>query len=126
MTAADLPAETSADGGDDDLLTVSTRTDRDGTATVTAVGEVDAATAPRLHSVLERQLQGRRPRELVLDLSGFSFPPSAGLAVLVAVHKSAHDRDVALRLIARTRAVTGALRVTGLIDLFTVTSDARR
>ena len=125
MTAADLPAGTSADVGPDDLLTLSTRTDQDGTVTVTAAGEVDAATAPLLHSVLDTQLQ-RRPRELVVDLSGIRFLASAGLTVLVAVHKSAHDRDVALRLVAATRAVTGALRVTGLIDLFTVPPAAPR
>jgi anti-sigma B factor antagonist len=120
VTAAELPAKTSADGGSDDLLTLSTRTDPDGTVTVTAAGEVDACTAPRLHAELEAQLQ-RRPPELVIDLSGIRFLGSSGLTVLVAAHRSAHDRDVALRLIATTRAVTGALRVTGLIDLFTVT-----
>jgi anti-sigma B factor antagonist len=122
VPAADLSAGMSADGGFDDLLTLSTRTDGDGTVTVTAVGEVDDTTAPRFSSVLESQVQ-RRPPELVIDLSGIRFLASAGLTVLVAVHRSAHDHDVALRLVARTRAVTGALRVTGLIDLFTVTSD---
>jgi anti-sigma B factor antagonist len=122
VTAADLPGEMSGDGRSIDLLTLSTRTHLDGTVTVTAAGEVDAGTAPRLHSELEAQLQ-RRPPELVIDLSGIRFLASSGLTVLVAAHRSAHDRDVALRLIATTRAVTGALRVTGLIDLFTVTPD---
>jgi anti-sigma B factor antagonist len=46
--------------------------------------------------------------------------------VLVDVHKSAHDRAVALRLVATTRAVIGALTVTGLIDLFTISDDPHK
>jgi anti-sigma B factor antagonist len=125
VTAADLPARTSADGEFGDLLAVSTRTGEDGAVTVTAIGEVDSLTAPALSSVLDSQLQ-RRPPELVIDLSGIRFLGSAGLTVLVEAHEAAHDRNVVLRLIATTRAVTGALTVTGLIDLFTVTGHARR
>ena len=125
MTAADLPAETSADGEFGDLLALSTRTGADGAVTVTATGEVDTLTAPAFSSVLGTALE-RRPPELVIDLSGIRFLGSAGLTVLVEAHEAAHDHDVALRLIATTRAVTGALTVTGLIDLFTVTGQARR
>ena len=124
MTAADLPDTTSADGEFGDLLAVSTQTGADGAVTVTATGEVDGLTAPALRSVLESQLQ-RRPPELVIDLSGIRFLGSAGLTVLVEAHEAAHDRDVGLRLVATTRAVTGALEVTGLIDLFTVTGHTR-
>ena len=125
MTMADLPAETSADGVPDDLLALSARTDERGAVTVTALGEVDSFTAPRFRSVLDAEVQ-RRPPELVVDLSGVHFLASAGLTVLVEIHESARAHDVALRLVATTRAVTGALRVTGLIDMFTVTGDARR
>ena len=124
MTAADLPATTWADGEFGDLLSLSTRTGEDGAVTVTATGEVDALTAPTIRVVLDSQLQ-RRPPELVLDLSGIRFLGSAGLTVLVDAHRAAGDRDVALRLIATTRAVIGALTVTGLIDWFTVTGHGR-
>ena len=119
VTAADLPAKTTADGGFGDLLALSTRTGEDGAVTVTATGEVDTLTAPAFRSALDVALQ-RRPPELVIDLSGIRFFGSAGLTVLVEARETAQDRDVALRLIATTRAVTGALTVTGLIDLFTV------
>jgi len=119
VTAADLPANTTADGGFGDLLALSTRTGEDGAVTVTASGEVDTLTAPAFRSALDIALQ-RRPPELVIDLSGIRFFGSAGLTVLVEARETAQDRDVALRLIATTRAVTGALTVTGLIDLFTV------
>jgi anti-sigma B factor antagonist len=126
VTTSDLPAEgspdVSSDGAEapfDDVITLSTQTGDDGVVTVTVVGEVDTFTAPVLRSSLDSQLE-QTPKELVIDLSGVQFLGSAGLAVLVETQKSARARDVGLRLIATTRAVTRPLEVTGLIELFTI------
>jgi anti-sigma B factor antagonist len=126
VTASDLPAEgqpdVSTEGTEapfDDVITLSTSTNEEGVVTVTVVGEVDTFTAPVLRSSLDTQLE-QSPRELVIDLSGVQFLGSAGLAVLVETQKAARARDVGLRLIATTRAVTRPLEVTGLIDLFTI------
>ena len=125
MTSSDSPAEgvsTAADSNEapfDDVITLSTSTGDDGTVTVTVVGEVDTFTAPVLRASLDTQLE-QQPKALVIDLCGVQFLGSAGLAVLVETQKSARSRDVALRLVANTRAVTRPLEVTGLIDLFTI------
>lgn len=131
MTTSDLPAEgqpdVSTEGTEapfDDVITLSTSTE-DGVVTVKVVGEVDTFTAPVLRSTLDSQLE-QSPRELVIDLSGVQFLGSAGLAVLVETQKSARSREVALRLIATTRAVTRPLEVTGLIDLFTIADSSAR
>ena len=107
----------------DDVITLSTSTDDDGTVTVTVVGEVDTFTAPVLRASLDTQLE-QQPTALVIDLCGVQFLGSAGLAVLVETQKSARTRDVGLRLVANTRAVTRPLEVTGLIDLFTIAEKA--
>ena len=132
MTASDLPADgrtdVSTEGTEapfDDVITLKTSTGDDGTVTVTVVGEVDTFTAPVLRSALDTQLE-QSPNELVIDLSGVQFLGSAGLAVLVETQKSARSRDVGLRLIAATRAVTRPLEVTGLIDLFTIADSSAR
>lgn len=109
----------------DDPFAVSALVGGDGTVTLTVVGEVDAFHAPRLRSSIASQLEGQ-PRELVLDLSAVEFLGSAGLAVLVETQTLARDRDVALRLIATSRAVIRPLQTTGLIDLFTITGIGRR
>jgi anti-sigma B factor antagonist len=125
VTSSDSPAEgvsTAADSNEapfDDVITLSTSTGADGTVTVTVVGEVDTFTAPVLRASLDTQLE-QQPKALVIDLCGVQFLGSAGLAVLVETQKSARSRDVALRLVANTRAVTRPLEVTGLIDLFTI------
>jgi anti-sigma B factor antagonist len=107
------------------VITLSTSTGEDGAVTVTVVGEVDTFTAPVLRSSLDTQLE-QQPKALVIDLSGVQFLGSAGLAVLVETQKSARSRDVDLRLIATTRAVTRPLEVTGLIDLFTIVDGSAR
>ena len=126
MTTSDLPAEgqpvvpsEGAEAPFDDVITLATSTNDDGAVTVTVVGEVDTFTAPVLRSSLDTQLE-QQPKELVIDLSGVQFLGSAGLAVLVETQKSARSREVDLRLVATTRAVTRPLEVTGLIDLFTI------
>ena len=124
MTASGLPTEGSVDGQFGDPLALSTRIGDDGTVIVSVVGDVDAFTAAPLRSVLDAQLE-REPPELVLDLAGVRFLGSAGLALLVETQRAAGARDVPLRLIATTRAVTRALQVTGLMDLFTVSGDGR-
>src|SRR4051812_4113703 len=132
VTTSDLPAEgqpdVSTEGTEapfDDVITLSTSTGEDGVVTVTVVGEVDTFTAPVLRSTLDGQLE-QQPRELVIDLSGVQFLGSAGLAVLVETQKSSRAREVSLRLIATTRAVTRPLEVTGLIDLFTIADSSAR
>ena len=125
MTTSDLPTRTSADWAlDEDALTLTTRTGRDGAVTVSVAGEVDTFTAPTLRSALDSELE-RQPPELVLDLRGIRFLGSGGLAVLVQTQVSADARGIALRLIATTRPVIRPLEVTGLLDLFTVISDPR-
>ena len=123
MTTSDLPTQTSEHAAlDEDALTLTTRTGRDGTVTVSVAGEVDPFTAPTLRSALDAELS-RRPPGLVLDLRRVRFLGSAGLAVLVETKKSAGARDIVLRLIATTRPVTRLLEVTGLVAMFTITGD---
>lgn len=131
MTTSDLPAGGQPDVPNegteapfDDVITLST-SNEDGVVTVTVVGEVDTFTAPVLRSTLDSQLE-QQPRDLVIDLSGVQFLGSAGLAVLVETQKSSRAKEVGLRLIATTRAVTRPLEVTGLIDLFTIADSTAR
>jgi anti-sigma B factor antagonist len=105
----------------DDVFTVSARKGENGTVTLVLVGELDTFTAPQLRSSIAGQLAGQ-PRELVLDLSAVDFLGSAGLGTLVETQHLARDRNIALRLVASSRAVLRPLQVTGLIELFTITN----
>lgn len=69
----------------------------DGTAVVTATGELDLATASILQARLDEAAR-LQPRLLVLDLSGLTFMDSTGLRILLAA-------DAAARREARRLAV---------------------
>jgi anti-anti-sigma factor len=99
-------------------------TDRmDGTVVVRAVGEVDLRNVDGLAAAL-RAGWGPVcvPGRLVVDLSGIVFLSVAGLALLVATEQQCREQDLELRVVATTRSVLRALRVTGLDVLFAITS----
>jgi anti-sigma B factor antagonist len=85
-------------------------------AVVTAAGEIDSTSAPvlrvRLESLLETEVA-----ELTVDLTAVTFLDSAGLCVLAAVHRRAARQDVAMRVLASSRAVIRPLQITGLWNL---------
>jgi anti-sigma B factor antagonist len=85
-------------------------------ACVSAAGEVDSTSAPVLRQQLETLLDGD-VREITVDLGRVTFLDSAGLCVLAAVHRRASRKDVAMRVLASSRAVIRPLQITGLWDL---------
>ncbi|WP_158548665.1 STAS domain-containing protein [Blastococcus sp. TF02A-26] len=80
---------------------------------ITAVGEIDCSTAPRLATCLDSVLAAA-PAEVVVDLSQVTFLDSAGLHTLVTAHGRATGLGVRLRVLVATRAVLRPIQVTGL------------
>ncbi|MFF5265160.1 STAS domain-containing protein [Actinomadura viridis] len=99
-------------------LNVST-TSQKGHAIVTATGELDLYTAPRLQAALAGLLRDQVDR-VVVDMSGIDFCDSTGMNVLLAAMKRLKERGGGLKLAAPRPAVTRILQVTGLDTVFTV------
>jgi anti-sigma B factor antagonist len=85
---------------------------------VTATGEIDALTAPKLADVLTAQLAVARL--VVVNLDGVQFMASAGLRVLFEVDELATRQDRCLKLVSNSPTVTLVLETSGLRDQFTV------
>ena len=83
---------------------------------LSAAGEVDSSSAPVLERSLDGVLDGQLD-ELVVDLCAVTFLDSAGLCVLATTHRRARDKQVALRVLAASRAVIRPLQITGLWQL---------
>ncbi|MEV8099492.1 STAS domain-containing protein [Kitasatospora sp. NPDC085879] len=81
-------------------------------ATVTARGDIDLATAPRLRRVLARALKAHR--DVVLDLSEVTFVDRAGLGALVEARNLAGRRGGRLVLWGAGPRVVRLIRLTGL------------
>jgi anti-sigma B factor antagonist len=105
-----------------DLVTLSVSTSGPA-ARVSAAGEIDSSSAPRLRERLDEVLDsGDGLAELTVDLDAVTFLDSAGLCVLAATHRRAARAGVRLRVLASHRAVIRPLQITGLYDLLHVES----
>jgi anti-sigma B factor antagonist len=99
-------------------LNVSTAS-QGGHAVVTATGELDLYTAPRLQAALAGLLRDQADR-VTVDLSGVEFCDSTGMNVLLSAMKRLKEQGGALELAAPRPAVKRILQVTGLDTVFTV------
>ena len=87
---------------------------------ITAVGELDLYTAPRLQQALAAALTEQDFGRVVVDLSGVEFCDSTGMNVLLSGMKRAKERGGTFELAAPRPAVRRILQVTGLDTVFTV------
>jgi anti-anti-sigma factor len=84
----------------------------DGSATVKLTGDVDMASAPRLHSLLE-ELVDDGTKRIVLDCRALTFLDSSGIGVLVATRTRMGD-DGELVLESPPSHVRKVLEITGM------------
>lgn len=99
-------------------LNVSTSS-QGGHAVVTATGELDLYTAPRLQAALAGLLREQVDR-VVVDLSGVEFCDSTGMNVLLAAMKRLKEQGGTFELAAPRPAVKRILQVTGLDTVFSI------
>lgn len=85
-------------------------------------GRVDSATAPDLEKSLQSLLDSER-NQIVLDLQEADYMSSAGLRVLVAMHKATKKSGGGLCLAQPSARVKEVLDLAGLTPVFTVYSD---
>ncbi|WP_289009912.1 STAS domain-containing protein [uncultured Thermomonospora sp.] len=88
-------------------------------AVVTATGELDLYTAPRLQTALASLIHDRADR-VVVDLSGVEFCDSTGVNVLLAAMKRLQEQGGTLELAGLRPPVRRILQVTGLDSVFTI------
>jgi anti-sigma B factor antagonist len=92
----------------------------DGGVRLIAAGEIDRASAPALHTTLQRAIAST-DGPVVVDLGAVSFIDSSGVNALVVAREAAGSR---LRLGATHHAVRRVLEITALLELFGLAGDA--
>jgi len=105
---------------DDDLSpTVVTplQIEIEGTVThpvLTARGEIDVATSPRLRTELTN-LIARGATDITLEFAGVSFVDSSGLGVLVGAYKRLREEgNGRIRIVGAQQSVRKVFEITGL------------
>jgi anti-sigma B factor antagonist len=94
-----------------------------GTAALTASGDLDLDTAPRLLAEVQRQL-AEDIDALVIDLASLAFVDSSGLGVLVACWRRSEAAGVAFQLVNPTEDVSMTLEITGLDQILPIVRSA--
>lgn len=82
-------------------------------------GTLDIATSPSLRGALI-EAADRGEHEIVVDLSQLEFLDSTGLGALIGAHKRAAEHGGSIRLVAQEGQILRLLRITGLLDVFSV------
>jgi anti-sigma B factor antagonist len=104
-------------------LNVSSRS-RGDHVIVTAAGEIDLYTAPKLQANLVAIIDDAAPAvRLVIDMSGVEFCDSTGMNTLLFALRQVRERGGELELAAPRPAIQKILQVTGLDSVFTVTPE---
>jgi anti-sigma B factor antagonist len=85
-------------------------------------GRVDSSTAPELEKSLQGLLDAERSH-IVLDLQEADYMSSAGLRVLVAMHKASKKNGGGLCLAQPSARVKEVLDLAGLMPVFDVYPD---
>jgi anti-sigma B factor antagonist len=85
-------------------------------------GRVDSSTAPELEKALQGLMDSDR-NQIVLDLQETEYMSSAGLRVLVAVHKATKKNGGGLCLAQPSTRVREVLDLAGLTPVFDVRTD---
>jgi len=96
-----------------DLFVASVAADGDGTAIVSAQGELDAYAAEPFSETLSRIADDAGFRRIVLDFSDVTFLDSSGLRVLLGAARLASERGAQLMLVANDLRVVKVVRLTG-------------
>ncbi|OBH74816.1 anti-anti-sigma factor [Mycobacterium scrofulaceum] len=103
-----------------------TRRDAGDAVVLQVSGVVDIITAPSLATHIDVALAGT-PAVLVIDLTEVDFLSSAGITVLVEVHRLTENSPTSLRVAADGSATSRPLRIVGLdefIDLYPTVDEA--
>jgi anti-sigma B factor antagonist len=82
-------------------------------------GDVDAAAAPTLRTVLAEIVEEAVPL-LRIDMAAVDFIDSVGISVLVAAYNRTVDRNLAFEVAAVPEGCLRVFEITRLTDVFTI------
>src|SRR3954451_22144981 len=89
-------------------------TRRGGVAQVALAGELDMSATFQLEPELDRLLEARDVREIVLDLGDVEFVDSSGMGLLMATVDPTRDRNPRVGLVSVPPEVRRAFQIAGL------------
>lgn len=89
-------------------------TDGNGSVTARLSGELDHFSADSARNMLDRLIDDRNVRLLVLDLSDMTFMDSSGVGVIIGRYKRMAARGGTIKVFGASRQVDRLLELSGL------------
>jgi anti-sigma B factor antagonist len=86
------------------------------TATITAKGEIDVGSTPKLRDMLQLAAARAGIRSVRVDLRGVTFMDSSALGVLVAARNASQRQQTSFAVLNPGPMVAMVLTITGLYD----------
>lgn len=102
----------------DDVLQIRSET-REGGEIVAPEGDVDLSRSPTLRQAL-REAQARKPKRLIVDLSGVDYMDSSGVATLVEALQIARRTDTRIVLCGMRDRVRSIFEIARLDSVFAI------
>lgn len=99
--------------------------EREGLLLVRLFGEIDHHNAVRLRGDIDELLLGKRPRRLVLDLSGIDFMDSAGIGLLMGRYRLMQELGGVVALKSPTPRVLKMLQLCGMERFMEIDADRK-
>lgn len=94
---------------------------KENTAYVTLVGEVDAFTAPKLKETL-LPLTKEEGQTIVVDFQDVNYMDSTGLGVFISALKSTKEHNTEMKLVQMQERVHRLFKITGLTEIMNIDS----
>ena len=91
----------------------------EGLTTLRLAGDIDAAAAPQLRTVLAEIVDEAAPR-LRIDMAGVEFIDSVGISVLVAAYNRTMERGLDFEVATVPEGCLRVFEITRLTDVFTI------
>lgn len=93
------------------------------TLTIRLSGEIDHHAARRLMLELDREIESRFPKILMLDLSGVSFMDSSGIAVLLRTWRRMQEVGGSMRAVHVSSQPAKVLKAANLHKMIAISFD---
>ena len=88
--------------------------EKDGDLVVCITGDVDHHSAVGLREEIDRLLEEKKPKNLLLDLGGTDFMDSSGLGLILGRKRKTEEMGIGLTLINPTELCRRILRLAGM------------
>ena len=103
------------------MLEIQTHTNDDGIIIMSVSGAIDGSTAPDLRQAI---IETTTPNcQLILDMRGIDFMSSAGLRVMLLLHRQLQQGDSRVVLVGMQEPIYDAMEATGFLKYFQTAID---